>query len=374
MRALFLNWRDTKHPKAGGAEYVTQVLAEGLVKKGWQVDWFTALAPGLSPEETVGGVHVIRRGGPLTVQRAARRWYATQPRYDVVVDQSHGWPFFAFRWTQVPTLFYINEVTGEIARYMLPWPLSSLFQSLEPWIISRYAHIPAVAISQSTKTELRQLGHVAPISVINLSCDVPAVKKLPDLSSKEHDLTILFAARLVPLKRPDHAIRMLAEVRKAEPSAKLWILGKGPADYQQYLNQLVQKLHLEDGVKFLGFVTPAEKIDLLARAHFVTYTSIKEGWGLVVPEANAVGTVGVTYNTAGVRDSNRHNETGLLSPHNTPVSLAETIVTLYNDKRKYQQLRHQAWMHVKTLTWEAVNDTFQHAIKAAIKDYEPTKG
>lgn len=370
MRALFLNWRDTKHPKAGGAEYVTQVLAEGLVTAGWQVDWFTAMAPGLPAEEKVGGVRIIRQGGPLSVQRAARRWYASQTRYDIVIDQSHGWPFFAHRWSHVPTMFYINEVTGEIARYMLPWPLSSVFQLLEPRFISRYSQVPAVAISESTKQELRALGHVAPIAVINLSCDVPAVTTLPDLSHKEHDLTILFAARLVPLKRPDHAIKMLAKVRETEPAAKLWILGKGPAEYQRYLTKLVRTLHLEDGVKFLGFVSPQEKIDLLARAHFVTYTSIKEGWGLVVPEANAVGTVGVTYNTAGVRDSNRHDETGMLSPQNTPQSLATTIITLYKDTKKYEALRKRAWEQVKSLTWEAVHSTFQAAIKSTIKEYE----
>jgi len=373
MRALFLNWRDTKHPKAGGAEYVTQMLAEGLIKQGWKVDWFTAGSANLPPVETVHGVRVIRQGGPLTVQGAARRWYAKQPKYDLVIDQSHGWPFFAHRWTHVPTMFYINEVTGEIAKFMLPWPLSSLFTLLEPWLLSQYAQVPAVAISDSTKQELRQLGHKAPITVINLSCDVPAVKQLPDLSSKERDLTILFAARLVPLKRPDHAIRMLAEVRKTDPKAKLWILGKGPADYQRYLHSLVRKLHIEDGVKFFGFVSPQEKIDLLARAHFVTYTSIKEGWGLVVPEANAVGTVGVTYNTAGVRDSNRHNKTGMLSPKNTPQSLAETIITLYNDKKQYETLRNQAWKYVQTLTWEAVHTTFQAAIVTTIKEYEHKK-
>lgn len=373
MRALFLNWRDTKHPKAGGAEYVTQMLAEGLKRQGWQVDWFVASSPGLPSVETIRGIRVIRQGGPLTVQQAARQWYVNQPRYDIVIDQSHGWPFFAHRWTHVPTMFYINEVTGEIAQYMLPWPLGSLFQLIEPWLISRYAHVPAVAISQSTKQELRQLGHVAPIDVINLSCDVPAVAKLPDLSSKEQDLTILFAARLVPLKRPDHAIKMLAEVRKTEPNAKLWILGKGPADYQRYLTGLVRKLHLGDNVRFFGFVSPQEKIDLLSRAHFVTYTSIKEGWGLVVPEANAVGTVGVTYNTAGVRDSNRHNKTGLLSPKNTPQSLAETIITLYKDKKKYESLRQQAWKYVKTLTWEAVHTTFQTAIQTTINEYEQQK-
>lgn len=256
MRALFLNWRDTKHPKAGGAEYVTQILAQGLVEAGWQVDWFTARPEGLAPVETIEGVRVIRRGGPLSVQREARRWYAQQRAFDFVLDQSHGWPFFAPYWTHVPTMYFIHEVTGEVAKFMLPWPASWIYQQLEPWIIRKYAQFPALTVSESTKHEMQQLGYRGQITVINNSCDVPVVKKLPPLSGKEKSLTVLFAARLVPMKRPDHAIRMIAALRKTVPDAKLWILGRADAAYQNYLTQLVKELGVEDGVVFQGFVSP----------------------------------------------------------------------------------------------------------------------
>ena len=369
MRALFLNWRDVKHPKAGGAEYVTHELAKGLVHVGWQVDWFTASAEGLSSVETIDGVRIIRQGGPLSVQRAVRAWYPKQPAYDFVLDQSHGWPFFAPYWTHVPTMYFIHEVTGEVARYMLPWPVSSIYQAIEPWIIRKYAPYPALTVSESTKAEMQQLGYKGDIAVIHNSCDVAAVKKLPPLATKEKELTVLLAVRLVPLKRPEHTIRMIAELRKQVPNAKLWILGKAEPAYQKQLEALARSLGVEKGVKFWGFVSTEKKIELLTRAHVVTYTSIKEGWGLVVPEGNAVGTVGVTYNTAGLRDSNLDGKTGLLSPENTPQSLADTIAKLYADTELYTQLRVAAWERVQTLTWDEVNGVFQEAVIKAIKGF-----
>ena len=49
----------------------------------------------------------------------------------------------------------------------------------------------------------------------------------------------------------------------------------------------------------------------MAEAHVLLMTSVREGWGLVVTEANACGTPAVVYNVPGLRDSVRNEETGL---------------------------------------------------------------
>ena len=56
------------------------------------------------------------------------------------------------------------------------------------------------------------------------------------------------------------------------------------------------------GVQFLGAVSHAEKFERLQRAHVLIATSVREGWGLVVSEAAALGTPSIAYDVAGLRD------------------------------------------------------------------------
>ena len=55
MKILFLNWRDKKNPKAGGAEVVTEEIAKRLVKKGHQVILLTSKFKGCQNKENVDG-------------------------------------------------------------------------------------------------------------------------------------------------------------------------------------------------------------------------------------------------------------------------------------------------------------------------------
>lgn len=368
MRILLLNWRCPTNPKSGGAEYVVFELLKHRVKLGDEVTWFAMAYDQAPTTEKIDGINIIRHGGPLTVQRQARQWYRRHSSdFDLIIDQTHGLPFFAPRWAKCPVLFYANEVAGPIARFMLPWPLGYLYQWLEPSFIRQYRDVPAVSISASTTADLCHFGYRAPIVTMPLACDTKPLSKLPPFDSKEKDLTLIFAARLVPLKRPDQAIKTWQNVLKDEPTAKLWILGSGMMKYEQYLHQLADRNDSAKQVKFWGFVSDTKKRELMQRAHIVLITSIKEGWGLTVPEANALGTVGVTYNIAGVRDSNLHDQTGLLSDSNNPESLAETVVNLWRNPTKYAKLRHHAWEMSQTRTWSKTEAAFDKGILLAVK-------
>ncbi len=80
------------------------------------------------------------------------------------------------------------------------------------------------------------------------------------------------------------------------------------------------------GVTFLGRVSEEEKRERLGRAHALVATSVREGWGLVVTEAAASGTVAIGYDVAGLRDSIGASG-GILTPAD-PASLATGLVRL----------------------------------------------
>jgi glycosyltransferase involved in cell wall biosynthesis len=93
-------------------------------------------------------------------------------------------------------------------------------------------------------------------------------------------------------------------------------------------------------------------------------TSVKEGWGLVVTEANSQGTPAVVYNVDGLRDSVKDGNTGIIAKENTPEGLAKALVSLLGDSpTRYSQIREAAWEWSKTITFNQAYKDFMKAIE-----------
>jgi arabinofuranan 3-O-arabinosyltransferase len=136
---------------------------------------------------------------------------------------------------------------------------------------------------------------------------------------KEPIPTVVFLGRLSANKRPEHAIAAFGLVRRQMPDAQLWVIGSGPEEMRL-------RRAAGPGVLFLGHVPEEEKRERLARAHALVATSVREGWGLVVTEAAASGTVSIGYDVPGLRDSIGASG-GILTPAD-PASLATGLVGL----------------------------------------------
>lgn len=352
---LILNWRDIAHPRGGGAERVTHEVALRWVSWGHRVTMLAATFPGAQPEEVIDGVRIVRRGSQGTVHWEAYRYYRRflRGRCDLIIDEVNTIPFFAPLYAREPVLMYSNQVAREVWRYEAPFPLSTIGYLAEPWYMQPYRHTPIMTISASTEHDLRRMGLRGPSHIIPMSVDTPAPARLPSLDSKERQFTLVFVGRVVPSKRVDHMIDALGLLHEGGlTEARLWIVGSWDDAYRRALDARIAASGLGDSVTFFGRVDAAEKERLLARAHLFLMTSVREGWGLVVTEANALGTPAVVYNVSGLRDSTRHGETGMVCARNTPTDLARTVATVWADAALYKRLRARAWMAVIELNWD----------------------
>jgi len=120
------------------------------------------------------------------------------------------------------------------------------------------------------------------------------------------------------------------------------------------LQQEAAQLQLTDSVTFTGPLPEAEKDAILRNAHFLLHTSVREGWGLNVIEANAMGTPAAVYPVEGLIESTLHDRTGLVAAAETPQALADQIVGVLADDARYQRYRRAAWERAKTLHWSQV--------------------
>jgi glycosyltransferase involved in cell wall biosynthesis len=91
----------------------------------------------------------------------------------------------------------------------------------------------------------------------------------------------------------------------------------------------------------------------MAAAHCLLVPSVREGWGLVVIEANSVGTPAVGYDIPGIRDSIRAGSTGRLAVAGDPESLAEQALTLIADSEVYEGTRLAALAWAESFSWDA---------------------
>ncbi|MEZ0490918.1 glycosyltransferase family 4 protein [Kineococcus sp. TBRC 1896] len=311
-RVLLVNWRDSSHPRAGGAEVYCEEIGTRFAEAGAQVALFTARPPGTPATEHRRGITIVREGGDLGVYaRAARFLRRTAGAYDVVVDFQNGIPFFAplFAGRGTAVVCVIHHVHQEQFALHYPWPASRIGQVLEgPASRYVYGRRPLVVVSPSTRRDVRRrLGLRGPIHVVpnGMSAPLPGGTR-----ARSPRPSIAVVSRLVSHKRFDLLLDVVPELVQRWPGLRVDIAGDGPE--RPRLEARSRALGLGDHVRFHGFVDTRTRQDLMASAWLTVNPSQAEGWGLTVVEANAAGVPAVAHDVPGLRDSVLDGRTGWL--------------------------------------------------------------
>ncbi len=354
MNILLLSWRGPGHPNAGGAEISTHEHARGWVKAGHNVTLFTSYYEGAKKQESIDGVMLIRKGRQFfEVQWEAFKWYmfTDHPRYDLVIDEFHGIPFFTPFYVKTEKLGFIHEVTKEVWKLnQFPIPFAGAIGIIaEPLIFKLYRGIPFMTVSQSTKDDLICWGIPADnITVIHNGVGVSSLQRTP---KKEKRKTLIYLGALAKDKGIEDAISAFYLLSKTSKDWQFWVIGKSDPEYLKELKKQSNRLKLQKQIKFWGFVSEQRKFELLARAHILVNPSVREGWGLVVIEAARVGTPTIAYNVSGLKDSVLDGKTGMLCDC-FPQSLATKVTQLLADNTKYKQLCKNAIAWSKNFSWD----------------------
>lgn len=359
MNILIFSWRGPGHPNSGGAEISTHEHAKGWVKAGHNVTLFTSYYPGAKREQKLDGINIIRRGRQVFgVQSEAFKWYLFEnnQKFDLVVDEFHGIPFFTPLYVRSKKLAFIHEVTKEVWRLnhwpkplnLLPAIIGTLF---EPLIFRLfYLSMSFMTVSESTKKDLITWGIPKKnITVVYNGVNIPKIHKLP---LKEKIRTAIFLGAISKDKGIEDALNIFSFINKKEKDWQFWVVGKSDSVYLLKLKKLSKKLGLSHKIKFWGYVSEDKKFELLSRAHVLINPSIREGWGLVVIEAAAIGTPAVAFDVPGLRDSIINGNTGIINKQHSVDSIASEIIDLLRDEIRYQRMITGAVKWSKRFSWE----------------------
>jgi glycosyltransferase involved in cell wall biosynthesis len=351
MNILILNWRDIKNPKSGGAEVVTMEHAKAWANKGHSVTWFTCEFENSKKAEKIDDINIVRRGNFITVFIYAFIFYLLSgQKFDLVIDEIHGLPFFTPVFARIPKIAFIHEVADEIWDYMYPFPINYIGKMIEPLYFKLYRNIKVWTDADSTIDDLVKKG-VKRKNCIAINCPVEN-KSLNKLPEKEKIPTFIFVSRVVKMKGIEEVVRAFFYILREIKDARLWIVGDGDKSYVNQLKETMKSYSISTKVKFFGRVENDKKLELMRKAHILLHASVKEGWGLVVIEAASQATPAVVYNVSGLRDSVKNDKTGIVLTENSGKEMASQAIKLYKDKKRYKTYQENALLWAKSLTWD----------------------
>lgn len=357
MRVLWLNWKDIKHPEAGGAEVYTHEIAKRLVKKGYEITLFTSYFEGAERKEEIDGIEIVRGGKIIgifdTVYSHAKKFYKkNKDNFDLVIDEINTRPFLTPKYVDKPIIALIHQLAVEFWDYKTPFPVNFIGKHfLEPYWLKHYVNVKTITVSESTKEDLERLGF-KDVEIVYNGLDGNILDSVPE---KEEEFTAIFVGRLTPTKKPEDAIMAFKMFNKG----KLWVVGRGE------LEERLKKQYNSSNIEFKGFVPEKEKIELMKRAHVLLVPGIREGWGRVVIEANALGTPVIGYNVPGLRDSIKHNYNGLLCEPN-PRAMSEALKELYEEETMRKRLSENALEWAKRFSWDESAERFEGILNSII--------
>lgn len=375
-RILFIAWKDLRHPCAGGAEIVHHELSRRLVRDGHAVTHLVPGFPGAPAGEDLDGVRVIRVGRGIFSFARLGAFYRRRLRAetDVLVDVFNCFGSLACLLPgPAVRCLLVHHVQGPVwlhqrSFYGVPRPLMPLInaaglamEALQLAFLAAASRVPVLTVSPSSAACLRRLGFRSRrIRLLPEASDAVPLPGLEASAPKEERFTVLTLG-LRRMKRPLHVLRAFERLKRRVPEAVLWVAGWG--EEEMPLRRYAARRGVRD-VHFLGRVSRVERDRLLQRVHVLAAASVREGWGLVVIEANAMGTPVVAYDVPGLRDALQFGNGVLCRP--APRAAADALEEVYRMVRdepdRYRGWRRAALAAAADRSFDRTAQAFRRAL------------
>ncbi len=359
---VVLNWRDRRHPAAGGAELYCERVARELARRGRSVVLLTSHPAGTAARESVDGYRIRRLGTWWSVYPLALLWLLRhRSSVGQVVDSQNGIPFFSplVVGRRTPVVLLVHHVHQD--RFVRA--LHPLAARLARWLegpASRrvYRHRTVVVLSPTARTQVRrQLRLDGAIRVVPTGADTLG---LP--SERSAAPRVVVVGRLAAHKRLDSLVDAMAEVQRRLPDAELHLVGKGPVR-----RELEQRAEVAGArVTFHGRLPDAARDVLLGTAWLTVSASDGGDWAVSLVEANAAGVPAVARRVSGSRDIVRHGETGWLvdGPGDELAEAITRALRTLADPAVARTVRERARAWADRFAWARTADGVQQALDA----------
>lgn len=281
----------------GGVEYHVDKLSREMAELGHDVtvyvrSWYTD--KNLKEYEGVKLVHIPTiksKHLDASVHSFLCSVHAVFRKFDIIHYHGIGPAFFAF----IPRLFRKKVV---VTVHRLDWETEKWGKIAKSLLkIGEYISIKislrTIVVSEELTNYVKEKYDINAIRLGHGS-DFPQPKS-PQIIKQKYDLNgkdyILFMGRLVPEKRVDWLIKAFQDLKEKSSDAnniKLVIAG-GSSATPEYVHKLKNMSEGSSDIIFTGYVTGAEKEELLSNAQLFSLPSHLEGFPIALLEAKSYG-------------------------------------------------------------------------------------
>ncbi|WP_157197408.1 glycosyltransferase [Methanohalobium evestigatum] len=197
--------------------------------------------------------------------------------------------------------------------------------------------------TEYTKNQVKKLGcNENKLVTLPVGLNIRNYSFLKRSYDSRKPIKLLSVGRLVEKKGHEYAIEAMYEVLKRYQNVEYLIVGDGPL--YNYLQKLISKLNIENHVKLLGSIDDKSLFQVYQKSHIFVFPSVtskegdKEGQGLVLQEAQAVGLPVISTFHNGIPEGVIDGISGFLVPEKDVDALA--------DKMEYLIENPFLWSHM----------------------------
>ena len=294
----------------GGAEKRVYELAKRLAQRGNEVHWYSIgwwWPENGKKDMVMDGIHLHGVSNPIDLYSDDRRSIKEallfalklftpimKEKFDVVDCQ--GFPFFSCFTAKIHSMtgksrliITLHEVWGDYW-YEYLGKLGIFGKLIERTMLGLTDNL--ITVSYKTQKDLREIKKSERSIVIPNGIDfnhIQSIKPSDEISD------IIFAGRLIKEKNVDILIKSIQIVKQKIPNVRCMIVGDGPE--RSKLEELSFNLKIQENIEFMGFTENYDDlIGYMKSSSVFVLPSIREGFGIVVIEANACGLPVVVVN------------------------------------------------------------------------------
>ncbi|MGZ7208618.1 MAG: glycosyltransferase family 4 protein [Methanobacterium sp.] len=357
----------------GGGERRYFEIAKRLVERGYHVDVICMKIEGVDNNELIEGIN-IHHIGPKIKDPPYRNAFnfihfiisaylwILKKNYDLIDTQTFvpllpG--FLGARIKRIPVIGTIHDVSsGEGDQWLIHSKLASFFEKF----LLRLPFDQIITVSDATKNSLVQKYGVKSrrIKVIPNGVDLKLVDSISK-EEKEKD-SVIYVGRLAPHKHVDDLINAINSLKKDFKDLNLKIIGEGTQ--KDNLIKLVNNLNLNGRVDFLSNIEYSEVIRNMKNSAILVLPSTREGFGMVLVEANACNLPVIAYNSGGVVEVIEDKKNGfLVEPRNNNELIQKIRFLLQNEDIAREMGVYGRKKAEKLFNWDKIVDRIVETYK-----------
>ncbi|MHA5094151.1 glycosyltransferase family 4 protein [Oenococcus oeni] len=170
----------------------------------------------------------------------------------------------------------------------------------------------------------------------------------PEPIFDKKNIVVTIAGGINPQKGQKIAIDAINKlIEQGIKNIKLRIVGAGPIDYETFLKEYVEKLHISSNVVFIGLKTT--NLEIWKETDIAIVASEAEAFGRVTVEALMHGSVVIGSNSGGTPEILSKTELGVLFKNQDSDDLARKILSVIRNRNRYRLISKEESRKISTL-------------------------